>query len=47
MTVVWKGGINIRLRDDGPKFAAAQNKNDNITHAAIIGYNETFIQIKP
>ncbi|MEG2185066.1 MAG: MATE family efflux transporter, partial [Cloacibacillus sp.] len=38
MTVVWKGGINIRLRDDGPKFAAAQNKNDSITHASIIGY---------
>ena len=45
MSVVWKGALQIRIRDDGPKFASESEDGGLITHAAIMGYNDTFVKV--
>jgi Na+-driven multidrug efflux pump len=44
MQVVWKGCMQMRLRDDGPAFTQTKDE-DGIVHAAVMGYNNTFIKV--
>lgn len=45
MTVIWKGEIQVKLRDDGPKFGEGHEEDGRISHVAIMGYNDTFIKV--
>lgn len=45
MTLIGEKFINIRIRDDGPKFAVPEEEDGKIKHFSIMGYNDTFIKV--
>ena len=47
MSVVWNGEVQIKLRDDGPRFTDAPEEDARITRIAVMGYNDTFIALNP
>ena len=46
MTLIGTESVNVRLRDDGPKFEIESEEGGRITHFSVMGYNDTFIRIK-